>query len=312
MSACKPVWFINGEECPHGIRLPFDVTWPSNIDAKSFLAVVYSLFPIVLVGVCMGQIVLQRRSRGTREISFVLFVASMTAFSEYIIKNIPSIEAPRPGSAGHLLNVKGLSVGSCCTDCGMPSSHSAVAMGILLLSILECSGRVMPSVADHEWAEEGTDRGNRPSVADEEVRDVRFDYATPRDFVSILPFLPAKCITHRQFSYFVLVWCHLLLPVPLMRIILYDHTAAQVMVGMLWGCVCATVFYAFKPKLLMLLGRLEVYGVIQNAALPGHVPIVRQSERSMWVPLRCVIYANQRLHSSAVQHQPLLTEGLVP
>eukprot|EP00403_Amphidinium_massartii_P032142 CAMPEP_0178439810 /NCGR_PEP_ID=MMETSP0689_2-20121128/36384_1 /TAXON_ID=160604 /ORGANISM="Amphidinium massartii, Strain CS-259" /LENGTH=335 /DNA_ID=CAMNT_0020062423 /DNA_START=65 /DNA_END=1068 /DNA_ORIENTATION=+ len=207
---------IEAEECPFGLALPGQITWPqppqklasvaSSLDWLKVLAVVYSYVPyavFVIFGVNFGL------RRGTRQLAVLSFLVLMTLFNELFVKRV--FHAPRPGTMMEVKDFNGLFAGSCLETCGMPSSHSMISTGLSL----DASFRV----------------------------DAQVWYAKTVLQEIFLPFSDEDRLTPREFLYYLLFWWAALAPVPLSRIILFDHTPKQAVVGCLQGIFLGTLWW---------------------------------------------------------------------
>merc|ERR1719422_2889587 len=119
---------------------------------------------------------------------------------------------------------------SCCTSCGMPSSHSAFASGFFWLMFLDAAYRVNPM-------DIGSKAQSRCSMVLEHTVFCRGPLSNP------------TTLSNRAFVYVCFQWGCLLLPVPLSRIYLKDHTPNQVIVGCVLGAIYACTFFygVFEP-----------------------------------------------------------------
>ncbi|CAJ1455618.1 unnamed protein product [Effrenium voratum] len=228
--ACIPWWYnatTGYEGCPYGRRLPGDVTVPTDATFIEYVAVVYSYIPfLVPLGVLFELLV----TRGTRQLSILVFTGLTTLMNEVCFKAFFSV--PRPGALGPapgaLTDSTGQHSGSCNTTCGMPSSHSTMAIGFLLLTMFDGIMRVVPDVytlsQDHEQVT------MRQSLA---------------KMITVTPLAPKQLMGSGEFMAFFFTWMVLLCPVPLMRVVLRDHTATQVCVGSTLGAVYAVLWFRF-------------------------------------------------------------------
>merc|ERR1719158_870825 len=148
--------------------------------------------------------------------------AAVWLLSEFIIKLM--VSQPRPGSTGLMTNTDGVPVGSCSPSCGYPSSHSVVAYSILTKLILDAAYRLDPTVPEAECP-------------------LPVDLKSMRDLLRCVKVFPHGKKTPRQFVVFSYLWILLLGPVPISRVILYDHSPEQVSAGCLIGVAFATVWF---------------------------------------------------------------------
>jgi len=225
LEECAPQWYteqaakllaqnpddsLEEVRCPHGVRLMGDVTWSYNTAGLEFhemvICVAYSYVPMLLIGVAIFEFLWVR---GTRELSFVLFVALTVALNEGLLKRC--FRQPRPSM-------------SCCTSCGMPSSHSAFATGFFTLMFLDAAYRVNPM----DMASKALTRW---SLVRQHTVFCRGPLSNP------------TTLSNRAFVYVCFQWGVLLLPVPLSRIYLKDHTTQQVIVGSTAGIAYAFAYF---------------------------------------------------------------------
>ena len=211
MGKCEHLWQQTSKVCPYGFKLPMDVTWPDAARARSFgmpdhelatnqvwifVNVLYSYVPAVMMAVQLVRLVVVR---GSRELCIASVLVFTFILNELILKHIFSV--PRPEE-------------SCCTSCGMPSSHSAFAASLLGFHLCDLLWRL--SSRPFPWV-------NRDDVAE-----------------SVLEVLRAACrhwdeLDALQCGLISLFWSLLLIPVPFTRVILGDHSIEQVLLGSLVG-----------------------------------------------------------------------------
>jgi membrane-associated phospholipid phosphatase len=147
---------------------------------------------------------------GTRELAFLLFVIFQVSIGEGIIKKL--FKVPRPEQ-------------SCCTTCGMPSSHSTISVGLFALLLLDALWRSTNGLDDRTWS-------------------------MSRRRIEVLGRVSFACTRNLSLR-FVLCWGAILLPVPLTRVALHDHTLAQVVIGSAIGCAEAILFWTFLQSILV-------------------------------------------------------------
>jgi len=192
--ACEPYWMKSTnltKDCPFGKSIPFfDVTLPSNagqgMDFWESISVAYGFVPHLF-----GLILLLRLlwRRGTNELCMGTCAIIVNLINEFLIKNM--INQPRPGQLReNIVVINGVEHGTCNTSCGMPSSHSLMAILLFLLFVADAVGQSLQNPFKRAW------------------------------------FMIAVC-----------VYCIALLPVPVSRVILYDHTQEQAFVGTLIACI---------------------------------------------------------------------------
>lgn len=253
--------------CPYGAQLPGQVTWPSPPDELEgvvaalsplkVVAVFYAYVPYVvgaflavamLGNACASLAALLRRcgSRApardgesacagcsgrppamtTRHLWVAIFLVILTAFQELAVKRL--LSQPRPGMMLQLRDYDGLYVGSCLASCGMPSSHSILSVGWFTLLFWDAAFRVHP---------EGGPGGSRGFLHHLRVA------------LRLRPWPGDGRLTHGEFVFCAAFWGVVLLPVPFMRVVLYDHSVEQVTLGSILGFVYARV-YAFYWRFL--------------------------------------------------------------
>mmetsp|Transcript_85936 Transcript_85936/g.267012 ORF Transcript_85936/g.267012 Transcript_85936/m.267012 type:complete len:564 (+) Transcript_85936:75-1766(+) len=263
-SACAHDWMRAHSECPYGWAGPGDVTFPDYdkarrmhvaVDAEYdesqfflYIWVLYSYVPCLVAlvaaakllwpcrGVCPSH---GARSRGTRELAFGLLFVVIIGANELLIK--PFVKQPRPEM-------------SCVSTCGMPSSHSALASGMLIMGLLDFALRATPRryvsgctpapVADPE------PDGPRARL----LRSGRRWLARAwYDQLFSLQLATFDEPSTRQLLVYAVFFVVLMLPVPLSRVQLSDHTPTQAALGVIVGAAAAVPWYFF------VYGRLKRY-----------------------------------------------------
>lgn len=178
--------------------------------------------------------------RGTRELAILLLAAITVGINEFI-KYL--VQQSRP-------------LGSCLTTCGMPSSHSAVAMCLLVYLILDASYRL-------------DGRGCRPVSLLPALSDVG-DFLLK--LLRGLVLLPFGSVSQNEFSVYLMIWIPALVPVPISRVLLNDHSASQVMAGCIVGFVAGFVWFpivlAFRIATEKFVGRKFLYVFVHNYDVP--------------------------------------------
>eukprot|EP00928_Gymnodinium_smaydae_P078879 TRINITY_DN62937_c0_g1_i1.p1 TRINITY_DN62937_c0_g1~~TRINITY_DN62937_c0_g1_i1.p1 ORF type:complete len:440 (-),score=55.60 TRINITY_DN62937_c0_g1_i1:274-1539(-) len=221
---CEPDWLRNSSAatCPYGTKLLGDITsgypvWrcrrlhgedqPCRVAQLVNAAnVVISYMPFVVIAVGALELVV---SRGTRELLFLLFVALTSALGELAFKRIVSM--PRP-------------VGSCNVNCGMPSSHATFSVGFFVLMLLDCASRVNPIEAF-------------------EAKTCWRRFVEREMALLSGPLSKSTTLSNQAFVLMIIQWALFLLPVPISRVILHDHTTSQICVGAVIGTLEALLFY---------------------------------------------------------------------
>lgn len=245
------VELIRQHQCPYGYMLPGQVTWPSihkgleNIVAPltflKFLAVVYAYVPY-FVALCVAVSFL--RNPGTLQLWVLMWLLIMVVLSELVFKRL--CQQPRPGNLLQLRDYDGKFVGSCLESCGMPSSHSGLATGWFTLLFLDAlfRMRMRGDVGQRTWARQST-----------VGREWYILSKVARLFFAV-PWASKECLSTHEFLVYVVAWFIIMIPVPFMRVILYDHTTAQVFVGaligptiaLIWWRVVRSIQIKYRPK----------------------------------------------------------------
>ena len=206
--SCQPAWYQAGETCPYGRKLPFEVTLPNDPDFWQILSVLLGYTPWLF---SLGILILFLIYRGSRELLIGMLPALTAGFNELIKLGI---KQQRPE-------------GSCLSSCGMPSSHSAVAVGLLIYLLIDAAYRI--------------ERVKLVVVGMESVwRTCKQSSVKLAKGLFVLPNGP---ISPGEFSFFLTCWIPLLLPVPLSRVELNDHSASQAMAGTFVGFVAVLLWF---------------------------------------------------------------------
>jgi len=231
---CVPWWYnetTGFDSCPYGERWFGDVTVPNDPSFLEWVAVVYSYIPWLVIA---GVIIEFCFTRGTRQFSILLFAGASTFINELIVKRI--VLQPRPGAYGPapgvMNDMRGKLVGTCNITCGMPSSHSTMAIGFLMLVLYDGIIRVVPSETSLSSA---NIKRKRPSFW---------------KMITVTPLSPKLVMYHIDFLAYFSTWMLLLCPVPLMRVRLFDHSASQVIVGSALGAVYAVLWFVLTQRLV--------------------------------------------------------------
>jgi len=242
-AGCVPQWYTdqlrsgNGTDCPNGFRLPGDITWQDDLSWQvNVVCVIYGYVPMFVILIAVIEFLVVR---GTRELSFVLFVAVSTMLNEAVFKTL--LSQPRPS-------------GSCCVSCGMPSSHCSFALGFFTLMWLDAAYRVNPMDVGGEAKHWCT------MMLEKEYACVRGPLSQP------------VTLSNCAFVYTCILWGCLLLPVPLTRIALEDHTVLQASVGSTAGIAYAFLFfYGFYEPFAKKMARREAWRFPQGPGKHSHV-----------------------------------------
>lgn len=248
-ASCEPFWYSAADPdfCPYGYHLPGDVTVPNDAGVAEMVAVAYSLLLFVILALVSLEFLCRR---GTRQLLVLVFCAACVGSNELLVK--PLVSQPRPGAVVEARNALGKDVGSCNRTCGMPSSHATLSIGLLTVLVCCAVYRVVPW--SHELGGGGKitlRRGGRHACW----------------FLSTHSAL-GHCMSRQDCVVFCIAWSLLLLPIPLSRVSLYDHTADQVFVGSVLGCIYGCAWFRLVLWLLNTyqhkLGRTMCCGLVNN------------------------------------------------
>jgi|LauGreDrversion4_2_1035121.scaffolds.fasta_scaffold33231_2 membrane-associated phospholipid phosphatase len=250
MSECQPVWFQQGLECPYGTAVPFfDVTIPKNASPWQVVGIAYGFVPWIL---CFMILLVFLIKRGTREFSVGL-LPLLVAVIVLIVKLLARQIRPE---------------GSCLSSCGMPSAHAATSTALFLYLILDAAHRVVaPPKGIMSFF---------PSLASVGETCVAL-------FKGVMMF-PFGAISQREFSAYLAIWSPLLLPVPISRALLSDHSASQILSGCLIGILACFLWYpailALRLKFANYYGRKFWYIFVHNYDVPEGWATVRLEDDS--------------------------------
>jgi membrane-associated phospholipid phosphatase len=191
-----------------GEALPLQVTLPNDPNFWQILSVIYGYVPWAL---CLGIALLFLIYRGSRELTLGLLPALTAGINELVKLGV---NQPRPA-------------GSCLTSKGMPSSHSAVAIGLFLFLVLDAGYRLRPTKPMQSCI--------FGSLA-----------STGLSVVNMLKgglMLPVESLSQHEFFGYLAIWSVLLLPVPVSRVLLNDHSPSQALAGMLVGMLAVGLWF---------------------------------------------------------------------
>jgi membrane-associated phospholipid phosphatase len=237
--ACAPSWYFDGIPCPYGTRLPGDITLPNGASWFSYLCVFWGYVPFAVSLLSTAEFLYKR---GTREAAVVIFNALVVFNNEIIVKNL--LDDPRPGSAPNGDKYRGEFVGSCNISCGMPSSHATISVGYLFFLILDACYRTVPSRKEifGQNLPSAKPKSTEHSRRRRSVDAMRTEVSVWWSFVSATPLTSKDVLTHDEFVAFIAAWIVILAPVPLSRMLLFDHYADQVLAGGFVGLLEAAIF----------------------------------------------------------------------
>lgn len=194
---CEPWWVTDGlKTCPYGTPLIGDVTLPNNLTGVAILAVIYGYVPYVFSLLFLVRFIWKR---GTRDVANLLFILFLFILNELILKEI--INEHRPGQED-----RNATTGSCLSSCGMPSSHSAMALAFYVLLLTDAFCQTLRVYTDH---------------------------------------IPMR----RNYLFLNLILMIVLLPVPVSRVVVNDHSFAQIFAGGGSGMV-ASISWLFALQFL--------------------------------------------------------------
>jgi len=251
---------VRSKRCPYGVALPMSVTWPvpprelrgvvSPCSFMKMLAVAWSLSPFVVFLWVAVDLLVVRRSRQNleRHMPVLAFLAISLLLTELVLKKV--LSEPRPGNLLQVTDYAGRFAGSCLDTCGMPSSHSALACGWFLLMLFDAVPRAHPvrvqfdeSLTERLGAGEdfvlsGSQRRRLPEME----RNGRRRRGELRALL-LAPWAQWETLTQRELLAVVLAWGFLMLPVPFMRVVLYDHSLSQVASGCALGALVSSLVW---------------------------------------------------------------------
>lgn len=207
-TACTPWWNTEGLECPFGYKISFfDVTVPNHANFFDVLAVIYGMVPYIAAFFLFFRFCW---NRGTQELGLGFCLLFTVIINEFLIKN--QIDQRRPGQSVRdeiitkVLQDNGayedVARGTCNTSCGMPSSHSVIALAFFVLMATDAFGTYLLRANEPMW-----------------------------------------------FFVWMIAYSFVYLPVPVSRVVLWDHTSEQAFLGSLIGTIIAG-FWTFGMQFL--------------------------------------------------------------
>lgn len=236
--------------CPYGesfIIRKFQVTIPNNAGVLEYICVLYGIIPFAIIALsAMNSIMVwcYFKTIGTRDLSFYLFVSWITLLNELVFKRI--VKEPRPEK-------------SCGFTCGFPSGHSTMAMGFFTLVFLDGLYRLRPKLPMTEEHAKMMAKSlhENPSLGWIEAEHVRGHqvWAMTVEFIlgplfgKIVPLSVDDTMDSFDFGVYLFSWGIYLLPVPVSRVVLHDHTPKQVMAGCAIGMFEAVLWFLMVRKM---------------------------------------------------------------
>jgi membrane-associated phospholipid phosphatase len=173
------------------------------------------------------------------QLRFPKIILVLVGVSEYGLKRINQQHRPE---------------GSCVTSCGMPSSHAAIAIGLLI--VIVGNGAIFGFHTDQD-REKQTERSWWSRVWN----------------TIVYPEVGAFDGASQGFILFLGLWFALLLPIPFSRVILHDHSPSQAMMGSLVGLVGGCIWLALSHLVRRhWSGESQIWGVF-----PHNMPPIRDN-----------------------------------
>jgi hypothetical protein len=211
---CWPSWYdassnaSANEQCPYGISLPGSVTWHTDMNPiERFFNVFYGYISFVIpIFVGISALI----SRGTREIIFIVSIVLAVNVNEYGLKNI--VLEPKP-------------LGACAITCGMPSGHAWTAIQYYALLMVDYAFRV------------------NSAIRNDMIDSVSTNDPFPLRVFKLMSNSNVEVISLYEFLALCLIWGCLLVPVPFSRVMNFDHTVEQVLIGSAMGIACGLATY---------------------------------------------------------------------
>mmetsp|Transcript_39675 Transcript_39675/g.102695 ORF Transcript_39675/g.102695 Transcript_39675/m.102695 type:complete len:202 (-) Transcript_39675:183-788(-) len=116
----------------------------------------------------------------------------------------------------------------------MPSTHAGITSGLFVLVFLDATFRVRTPVKMHSLGAARTE-----TVMRKELRHAR---AFAKRFF-VLPWVNQDSFSTSEFVAYVFFWFICLYPTSMARVVLFDHTPEQVMIGKAIGFVSAIIWW---------------------------------------------------------------------
>jgi len=240
---------LRAGRCPYGHNLPGDVSWRGSIpkelhdlvapqDFISVLAVIWSYLPYAVVVFVLVDF--YRAKLGIRQFLILLWLAILVVINEGIVKRL--FNQPRPGTLLQTTDYTGKLVGSCVPSCGMPSSHSAMACGWFVLLFLDAAVRVHPNAFEID-TQADLEEPDSVVIRSRGRREAQRNAGTFLGRVVLTPWANHERLTHTEFIAYTMVWATIMLPVPFFRVVLFDHTTDQVLIGSIIGIALAALWF---------------------------------------------------------------------
>mmetsp|Transcript_53013 Transcript_53013/g.139918 ORF Transcript_53013/g.139918 Transcript_53013/m.139918 type:complete len:374 (+) Transcript_53013:112-1233(+) len=234
-------------ECPFGMALPGEVTWPSPprglsgdsapLTTAKVLMVAWSFLPYVVSVYIVTLLIIVR---GTRQLWVALWLLIYVVLNELVVKSF--LKEARPGTLLEVRTYNGMLAGSCLESCGMPSTHAGITSGLFLLVFLDATFRIQ---SRPPGAGAGQARYSPPTGTSKRTgagAEVRKSWVFAKSFCA-LPWAHQEVLTPPEFVAYVFFWFLVLYPTAMARVVLMDHTPEQVIVGKLIGVVSALAWW---------------------------------------------------------------------
>eukprot|EP00927_Polykrikos_kofoidii_P058836 TRINITY_DN5360_c0_g2_i1.p1 TRINITY_DN5360_c0_g2~~TRINITY_DN5360_c0_g2_i1.p1 ORF type:complete len:327 (+),score=29.06 TRINITY_DN5360_c0_g2_i1:128-1108(+) len=266
---------VAGGRCPYGEVVPWLlVTVPARnvpeellqeqiiapITMLQKLAIFWSVIPWIVM-IFVFQCFLFRR--GIRQLSVFLYL--LVAFGVGFVL-MPRDHHPRPGTFFQNTDSKGRFVGSCVALCGLPCFSSLASAGSLVHFFVDAAFRIQTGSC--LYCDPNRRRRSSTSTGGSSYQSQIIPRSATSSgsravkswlrLESLSPLAPQVTLTHKESLSFFVFWLALMGPIPMMRVILYDHTAAQAFTGWVIGITTGIVWVLIVQSLVW---RLEARGV---------------------------------------------------
>lgn len=200
----------------------------------------------------------------------------------------------------------------------MPSGHASLAMGWFTLLFLDASVRTHPFqitgqpplAFSMQMRPDNEEQRPFRECFRAEIRSV----CTTLQYMCLVPWVDSETLTHLKFITYISVWCFIMVPVPFMRVVLYDHSVSQAFLGTLLGPTVALLWWRFvrycQHRCQHLEGERFFFGLlIHNYKLPRfhltrHQEISANTGSSLTISLPSHASGNGRIVSAASLPEP--------